>query len=341
MNDLTSFLTILIPGNIKDVSQIKRCLRFIDSQCVRHRVIIFDWTRDNQNPDWSFIDQYNNLDIKLLDTRSLGNKYLEFVAALEAVQTEYVVILDQDDFIFSDALVEAVNFLNDNPSYIGCSSYISKIIAKRDEAGRPRTFLRAYPIYSFEQNDPEDRIVNGLVKYSTKLFSPYRTNILREVYIKSKPLIYDETNSVNNDYELFHEFYLSVAPLFFGRYKLIDENVGMFRTADQNSFSVRAHSTRNRRIFPYALLNKNFSAHLDIFYNLLSDLCPNLSSKFFIDTYEKAFIVFLRNAISGGHFSAYKDSREAQKLHELIRQGEEKKLIECSNILLGNKYEKP
>ena len=135
---------------------------------------------------------------------------IEFI--LQQVNSRYVILCADDDFIIPRAIEECISFLNNNPGYASvqgrCVCYKKSEVIAKDKIN----FYPLYPQaeYSYEDRDPLVRLDYLLTNYKSFLYAVHHTAILKESYAGASA-------SIRNLY--LNEYNASILPIVKGKYK--------------------------------------------------------------------------------------------------------------------------
>jgi|GEM_PF-2188560 len=101
------------------------------------------------------------------------------LSGLETVNTEFVLMLADDDILSPEGLNAGIEFLKENPKYsVAHGEYV--YFLKREDG--TVTFSPYYSSFSFEQENPLERIFDFLSNYKPIYYALHRTAILKEVF---------------------------------------------------------------------------------------------------------------------------------------------------------------
>src|SRR5690606_34309861 len=133
----------------------------------------------------------------------------------QEVETKYVILCADDDFIIPAAIEKCRHFLDSNPSYAvvqgNCVCFKKEeLLSKKD--------INFYPIYdyldyAYEEEAPLLRLDSLLSNYKSLLYAMHRTDLLKNAYTGASDHI---TNLYLNEYNA------SILPVIKGRYKELD-----------------------------------------------------------------------------------------------------------------------
>lgn len=132
-------------------------------------------------------------------------------SVLEEVQTEFVVMCADDDFIIPQSIYDCVDFLGSNKEYSvaqgNCIRFYRSSLALRDIQYDLVYEIKSYDV---ESDDPFFRLRQMFRNYRSVLYAVHRTDILR--------LAYRNAGSVVHNLFL-HEYLTAIVPVFSGKYK--------------------------------------------------------------------------------------------------------------------------
>jgi len=124
------------------------------------------------------------------DDRDLLAFYRKLHDLVAAVDTRYVMLCDNDDFVLPDGVARSIRFLDDNPDYVSCTGAVLGVyvtdasFADKDRVfGGERYGLR--PIYDTPistDTDAEARVTHLLHNYVPTWYAVHRRNALLKVF---------------------------------------------------------------------------------------------------------------------------------------------------------------
>jgi glycosyltransferase domain-containing protein len=110
----------------------------------------------------------------------------KLISALSTVKTPYVALLADDDFYLPSALVEAVSFLDDHPSYSGAGGRSYRfVLPPHATHGHGLTQWKSYPQHGAEEEDVGQRLAAHFRNYATNWYSVQRTESLQATFSKN------------------------------------------------------------------------------------------------------------------------------------------------------------
>lgn len=132
----------------------------------------------------------SDLDIKLVEykqSQKFKDYFTMMVKGLEAVQTPYVMLCDNDDFIIYSSIEKLLTFLNNNPSYVSAGSPIIEIQIDNFSTkhhGDKATLVGAYAHFRDEEPLPSwaDQIHDTFIKFQPNFYHIYKREVLLEIW---------------------------------------------------------------------------------------------------------------------------------------------------------------
>ncbi len=131
--------------------------------------------------------------------------------ALSLVETPYVVMCADDDFIIAESIKECAEFLDNHPDFAVAQGFAIqyKKIKPLDENVEFGSLYKDLN-YSKETEEPIERLNNFFKHYRSLLYAVHRTEVLRTAYKDSGDIV---TNLYLNEY------LSGLLPIFSGKYK--------------------------------------------------------------------------------------------------------------------------
>ena len=109
-------LTILMPTQNR-VSFLRRAITFYENENLPFRIVLADSSAPEMKGEVARIVETSSLKIRLINYPFGFSPFKKFEDALSSIDTEYVVMIADDDFIFPDALIGCVEFLKRNSDF--------------------------------------------------------------------------------------------------------------------------------------------------------------------------------------------------------------------------------
>lgn len=208
------------------------------------------------------------LDIEYLaypDDDDFSRYYAKMYDALTRVQTPYVMLADNDDFLVASGIEKSLEFLDRNPDYVSCGGGIGGFSVYGDRDGHvgvtgPLNKLT----FRYETEDRSqdigsasvlDRLVAGN-QYSWGYYATYRTAVLTDIW--------REVTDINFSDLMLHEWFCGLRTLTFGKAR-----------SDASSIAyMRQYWTSLRSTYPkdwvHHLLRSRFTSEFAIMMSRLS-----------------------------------------------------------------------
>jgi glycosyltransferase domain-containing protein len=98
---------------------------------------------------------------------------------LHRIQSRFVMLHAQDDFMIPEAVVECVNLLATHPDYMAARGRVAMFQLERNAAGAVDTHLVPHPMREYLQDDPLARVLAHLERYTSTFYSVHRRESLR------------------------------------------------------------------------------------------------------------------------------------------------------------------
>ena len=198
MGMYNSKLTIIIT-TFNRSEKISQLLAFFAKTKVNSKIIISDCSfEENVILNNAIIDEYVNiLDIYHLILPSRYCNYEAFYYALNSVDTKYVVLSADDDFLIYKSLLHSVIFLEKEPSYVACQGKQFFFTKKYNHI----LFGKSYMVErSIDDSTAELRIESTMIKndrfYAPKsVFSVMRSDMTKKIYFDALSLGLDHSNT--------------------------------------------------------------------------------------------------------------------------------------------------
>lgn len=124
------------------------------------------------------------------DDRDLSSFYRKLHDLVAAVDTRYVMLCDNDDFVLPDGVSRSIRFLDDNPDYVSCTGAVLGVyvtdpsFADKDRIfGGERYQLRSiYDTPISNETDAEARVTHLLHNYVPTWYAVHRRDALLKVF---------------------------------------------------------------------------------------------------------------------------------------------------------------
>jgi len=166
-----------------------RLLSYLHKTSCPYPIIYADGNADGFSKD--LCQKYKDtLNIRLVEykqSEKFKDYYTMMVKGLEAVQTPYVMLCDNDDFIIYSSIRKLLTFLDNNPSYVSAGSPITEIQVDNFSTnckGDKATLVGSYAHFRDEEPLPswEDQINETFLKFQPNFYHIYKREVLLEIW---------------------------------------------------------------------------------------------------------------------------------------------------------------
>lgn len=226
---MDSRLTIVIPTYNRS-GYANRIINYFARYGCPFRIIIADSSEEPHFDLLSHSVKENSSNLYLEHRRwpSSISPQVKFKEVLEDVDTTYVVLLGDDDFLIPSTLRECVDFLEGNPDYsVAHSKALFFALASPDPEKGAFSVVNFYKQRNIEQESPSERLISHIHDYTTTFYSVHRTHQIRKNF---------ETVAQVNLH--LRELVPSSLSILQGKVKCI-ERMGMLRQAHNQSSAER------------------------------------------------------------------------------------------------------
>lgn len=214
---------------------------------------------------------YPNVDYQFLKFSDvdLNAFYTKCYEATKLVNTKYVKIIDNDDFILPFGISRDIKFLDDNPDYVASQGLVSGIeISPKDGGvalcGRVKKLLSLYSKHyeprSFDSESRTDCVYDMLKNYHPVYYAVYRREALLEIFSQVCRLSPQDL--------IIHETFMAAYAVGLGKVRSANSHISLLR---QIGTSSNSKTDIVKRIF-----KPNFFRDLD---QASESLCTLLQSR--------------------------------------------------------------
>jgi len=271
----------------------KRWLKYIDEINFKYPVVISDGANDGYVK--KMLENYtfnNQIDLKFrqFDTNSGFHAYYEMKRdTLNEVNTKYVMVCDNDDFVIENGITEIINFLENNNEYISASGSILNFEIDNWKS-KPYGNLFFLPSYKYTRKD--DPVLDWYKQinlvfnfFQPNFYNIFKTEILRQIYKETADLSFSDLT--------INEFFIQLRANTLGKSKILN----MPHYIRQRGTS----QISNNFDFAYDILQKNLPSDvrkLNEYICLIISNENNLDKEKLSIIFEKSFVDYLRNMIA-------------------------------------------
>jgi len=206
-------ITLVVP-TYKRYPFLKRLLKYYDGFAIPIKILILDSTA-NEPSDHEFNQLVSNNNIIWKKFSSDITYWARVAKATEFIETDYVTLCADDDFIIPGAIKKCIEFLKDNPDYSSAHGlYFSHQSAEQSKKTGFSIGPMNHKVISETQDLSRDRVrayLSGKTDYYP-LYAVQRTETFR--------LIWSETNQFVSDWNL-HELFSCCLSFIYGKMKIL------------------------------------------------------------------------------------------------------------------------
>jgi len=270
MNFIQSFTLVLLVKGRHEFT--RRWLTYMKNINFHFPIIIADG-QDDEETDKIIkeINNKNQLSIKYLryNTHSSYEEYYKMkLDALNKVDTDLVMLCDNDDFILPSGLKDQIIFLSQNQEYISCSGRVLNFEINDfnyTAHGKEISFLSSCNYYRYDEplQDWKSQIDSVFTQFQPNFFNIFRTRFLK--------IIAEDEVRLNFSDLVINEFYIQLRAATLGKSKILASNFHYIRQRGTSSIS------RNYE-FSKDLLTKDMPTDMRKLANNISEKICELST---------------------------------------------------------------
>lgn len=274
-------------------------------------IIIADGDKDSKIDEFIKKSNFGNLNITYLkfNDQALSDYYFKLQQSLDKVQTKYVMMCDNDDFVLKSGIIDILSFLKKEKSYISAGSgIINFYIDQKSNVPYGKNFYLD-SIYKCHRNQEPINTFNNQIFETFKNFQPNYYNIFEISALKT---VIEEIKEINFSDMFVPEFYIQLRILTLGKQMKLTSSIQLLRqlgTSFTNSEhfsdrliktdfpndirklakSIAKHTVKKFVTFDKIILEKQI---LDNFSNYLTNMFSEYYAKYkFIKLYKIKFIL--------------------------------------------------
>lgn len=175
---LMSEVTIIIPTHNR-AKYLRRCLAFYEPYSAHVKIVVVDTSSDKASAQ--VCDSYPDIRYEALPSNISFSAKL--ARAADFVDTPYVVICSDDDFIFVEALQEAAKFLTHNPDH-SCvhGKYLRHWFDANGALHFGECYGAKYPSLLNSELSQTDRLYFHFADYVPTFYALTRIDVFRFIY---------------------------------------------------------------------------------------------------------------------------------------------------------------
>lgn len=158
-------------------------------------------------------DTFPNLSYQheLYEDNDFSCYYKKIEDGLSRVNTEFVMLSDNDDFVLPSSIEKSITFLKHNLNHVGASGRMGWFHLSNTQKDSPRQLVGT-PAYLFpntggyaprniDHNSPRSRVISGLTPFTVTYYSAFRT---KQLSIAARECSQINFYSLNNVEMFFH-----------------------------------------------------------------------------------------------------------------------------------------
>lgn len=208
MNEEKSKLSILL-AQFGRQEFSNRFLYYLKSTSCKFPIIYADGDVDGFSVN--LIEKYkDSLDIKLIENKQtvkFKDYFTMMVRGLSAVETEYVMLCDNDDFIIYSSINKLIHFLDNNADYISAGSPITEIQLDNYSTscyGKYSSLTSHYKHY--RDQEPllswNDQVEKTFLNFQPNFYHIFRKDILLKIWMEILELDFSDLTIMEFYYQL-------------------------------------------------------------------------------------------------------------------------------------------
>ena len=135
---------------------------------------------------------------------SYQDYYLKIRKALSEIDTQYVVLADDDDFFLEEDILDSINFLESNPDYSSCGGTQAGIFndSKTENInGNYKLKISPYRVVRLEDGNLIFRLEKHLQEYSSIYYDVHRTQEILDIYNSISKMLIDDLYMVEHYFQ--------------------------------------------------------------------------------------------------------------------------------------------
>lgn len=238
LNSLTFILTL--KGR---TAFTERWLHYMSQAEFTNPIIIADGDKDSKIKDLINKKDFQNLNINYLqfDDQKVSDYYYKMQQSLKHVQTKYIMMCDNDDLVLKNGVIDVLNFLNSEKSFISAGSMIVNFdINSRSNSTYGNNFCIRSVYKTYRISEPENNFEYQIMK-TFKEFQPNYYNIFE---LNSYKITIDEIKEINFSDMFVPEFYIQLRILTLGKQMKLTSGVQLLRQLGTSTTNAEHFSKR-------------------------------------------------------------------------------------------------
>lgn len=260
-----------------------RFLSYLQSTACQYPIVYADGDVDGFSSN--LVEKYkNSLQIQLIEnkqTKKFKDYFTMMVKGLSAVDTKYVMLCDNDDFIIYSSIEKLLTFLNENPDYISAGSPITEIQVDGYSTkcyGKYPSIVGSYSHYRDHEpfNCWEEQVKKTFIDFQPNFYHIFKKEVLLQIWKEILELDFSDLTIM--------EFYYQLRALTFGK-QYSDQSICHYvRQSGTGSWESKTYNFSKELVYNNlpldirkaakkisTICNKNFSSDTQILYSAILD----------------------------------------------------------------------
>lgn len=232
------------------------------------------------NVDYEYV-RYNDI--------SLRDYYRKCADAAAKIQTPYVMMADNDDFIFVSGVKKSLDFLDSHPGYVCAQSTVSgfAVEAQNEQIGKvigrislyQYLYSQSYSTKLIDQESSFERIRSQMERYHITFYSVKRRHVLKELT--------EELEDLNFTSLELHEMYWAYREASLGK---------IYSTRDSLYYIRQRHTTLRKPMdWVDSFLSTDYSQEVSRLIDKLATLNLDVARQELLEAFGKRMRIVLRH----------------------------------------------
>src|SRR5258706_15591562 len=181
----SDFFSLVIP-TFEGTPFLRRTLDYFRHVSFKGKIVLSDnSSREHRKFVTSCSSDYPELWIEVFTFAEEVRFLDKIVGTLEKIDSHFVMLHAQDDFMVPLAVEQCVDFLADNPDYSVARGRIAMFTLGRDSnapAGKVSVSLVPHPMRGYQQQQAVERMLAHIERYASSFYSVHRRDSLVESF---------------------------------------------------------------------------------------------------------------------------------------------------------------
>ncbi len=244
--DRSNLITIVIP-TFNRYEKLERLIRYYLTSEIKYSIIILDSSYIKDKNIVTILNEHDNFKYIAYDSNIF---FADKVAqGLELVNTKYVVLNADDDFLIPETVLKATEFLENNIDFSVCQGKFNTFkedVNKRSE----NLFSDCYfNMISIDDSKSINRFTKFLNNYYPVFYGVYRIELLSDIFRKNKVYTNDTRfsellpamlTSINGKIKILNDLYI-----------VLEESVNSDNATTDNMKDFKRKKTLNEKVYKF------------------------------------------------------------------------------------------